>query len=120
MNTEPEMSAVFHALAHDSRRKILDIVKAAPGIAVGKLAAEFDVSRIAIMNHRAVLEGAGLVISERDDTDNRTRHLYLNTAPIQMIHDRWMSEYSSHWAERITRIKYAAEAAAKAKRGKRK
>lgn len=120
MNTESEMSQIFHALAHESRRKILDILKATPGIGVGKLAAEFDVSRIAIMNHLAVLEGSGLVVSQRDESDNRTRRLYLNTAPIQMINDRWMSEYSSHWAERITRIKYAAEAAAKSKPGKRK
>lgn len=120
MNTEQEMSKIFHALAHESRRKMMDILKATPGIGVGKLAAEFDVSRIAIMNHLGVLEEAGLVVSERDESDNRTRRLYLNTAPVQMIHDRWMSEYSSHWAERITRIKYAAEAAAKAKQGKRK
>lgn len=120
MNTDLEMSQIFHALAHDSRRKILDILKATPGIGVGKLAAEFDVSRIAIMNHLAVLEEAGLVVSERDENDNRTRRLYLNTAPIQMINDRWISDYSAHWAGRMTRIKYAAEAAAKTKRGQRK
>jgi DNA-binding transcriptional ArsR family regulator len=120
MSTELEMSRVFHALAHESRRKVLDILKATPGIGVGKLAAAFDVSRIAIMNHLAVLEGAGLVVSQRDESDGRTRRLYLNTAPIQMINDRWMSDYSAHWAERITRIKYAAEAAAKTKRGKPK
>ena len=111
------MSQVFHALAHESRRKILDLLKSHPGMGVGQLAQEFDVSRIAIMNHLAVLETAGLVVSERE---GRVRRLYLNATPIQMINDRWMSDYSAHWAERITRIKYAAEAAAKTKRGKPK
>jgi DNA-binding transcriptional ArsR family regulator len=115
MSTEDEMTAVFHALAHESRRKIMDVLKARPGISVGEMALEFDVSRIAVMNHLAVLEGAGLVISEKD---GRTRRLYLNATPIQMINDRWMSDYSAHWARKLTGIKYAAEAAAKAKKGK--
>jgi DNA-binding transcriptional ArsR family regulator len=112
MSTEDDMTAVFHALAHESRRKILDVLKARPGIGVGELASRFDVTRIAVMNHLAVLEAAGLVVSEKD---GRVRRLYLNATPIQMINDRWMSDYSAHWAKRITGIKYAAEAAAKKK-----
>jgi DNA-binding transcriptional ArsR family regulator len=112
MSTQDDMTAVFHALAHESRRKIMDVLKARPGIGVGQLALEFDVSRIAVMNHLAVLEQAGLIVSEKD---GRTRRLYLNAAPIQMINDRWMSDYSAHWARKLTGIKYAAEAAAKKK-----
>lgn len=109
------MTAVFHALAHDTRRKILDLLKLRPGLGVGELAQEFDVTRIAVMNHLAVLEQAGLVVSEKD---GRTRRLYLNAAPIQMINDRWLDDYTGHWARKLTGIKYAAEAAAaKAKRG---
>ncbi|MDX1293511.1 MAG: helix-turn-helix transcriptional regulator [Hyphomonas sp.] len=110
MITNDDMSAVFHALAHESRRQILDILKATPGCPVGELARQFDVSRIAVMNHLSVLEKAGLVVSEKD---GRSRRLYLNAAPIQMIQDRWMSDYSSHFASRLTGLKYAAEAAAK-------
>jgi DNA-binding transcriptional ArsR family regulator len=118
MSTEGDMTAVFHALAHESRRKIMDLLKARPGIGVGELAAEFDVTRIAVMNHLAVLEGAGLVVSEKD---GRVRRLYMNAAPIQMINDRWMSDYSAHWAKKLTGIKYAAEAAAeKARKGRGK
>ncbi|HVY89322.1 MAG TPA: helix-turn-helix transcriptional regulator [Hyphomonadaceae bacterium] len=109
------MTRVFHALAHESRRKILDLLKLQPGIGVGQLALEFDVSRIAVMNHLAVLETAGLVVSEKE---GRTRRLYLNAAPIQMINDRWLDDYSGHWARKLTGIKYAAEAAhAKSKKG---
>ena len=105
---DEDMDAVFHALAHGHRRRILDLVKARPGVTVGTLAQEFDVSRIAIMNHLAVLERAGLVISHRD---GRSRRLYLNAVPIQVIHDRWTTEYSADWARQLTDIKFAAEAA---------
>ncbi|MAP96097.1 MAG: transcriptional regulator [Ponticaulis sp.] len=106
------MDAVFHALAHDTRRTILDMVRDQPGQRVGELAKAFDVSRIAIMNHLAVLEAAGLIISEKD---GRSRRLYLNAAPIRMIHDRWINDYTGHWAGKLTGLKYAAEQAAQAK-----
>jgi DNA-binding transcriptional ArsR family regulator len=115
MSTQDDMTAVFHALAHETRRRIMDELRARPGIGVGELAQEFDVTRIAVMNHLAVLEYAGLVVSEKD---GRVRRLYLNAAPIQMINDRWLDDYSGHWARKLTDIKYAAEAAfKKAKKG---
>ncbi len=118
MSSEDDMTSVFHALAHETRRRIMDVLKARPGIGVGELAAEFDVTRIAVMNHIAVLEEAGLVVSEKD---GRMRRLYLNAAPIQMINDRWLDDFTGHWARKLTGIKYAAEAAAaKAKRGQGK
>ena len=46
MITEDEMSAIFHALAHETRRRIMDLIKARPGMNVGQLANEFDVSRM--------------------------------------------------------------------------
>ena len=108
--TEQDADRLFHALAHETRRTILDLVRDTPGQAVGELASAFDVSRIAIMNHLTVLEQANLIISEKD---GRTRRLYLNAAPLQMIHDRWINDFSGHWASKLTGLKYAAEAAAK-------
>ena len=107
MIDDRNMDAVFQALAHESRRHMLDIIKEEPGIGVGALAGEFDVSRIAVMKHLNVLEDANLIISEKD---GRTRKLYFNAAPIQMIHDRWTTEYSAYWAGQMTRLKYLAEA----------
>ena len=100
------MDIVFHALANEHRRRMLDLLKASPGLSVGQLALEFDVSRIAVMNHLAVLERAALISSVKE---GRSRRLYLNTVPIQQIHDRWTSEYSAHWARHLNDIKYAAE-----------
>jgi predicted transcriptional regulator len=107
MLSEHEMDAVLQALGNESRRRMLDIVKERPGIAVGALAREFDVSRIAVMKHLAVLEQANLVVSEKE---GRSRKLYMNAVPIQMLHERWTTEYSAYWASHVTRIKYLAEA----------
>lgn len=104
-----ELDAVFTALAHETRRRILDLLRNRPGAGVGEIAAEFDVSRIAIMKHLAVLEEAHLIVSQKD---GRTRRLYFNAAPIRMIYDRWTDDYSDHWAGEITRLKYLAEARA--------
>lgn len=108
--TEDEATAIFHALASEHRRRMMDLLKAQPGLAVGEVAGEFDVSRIAVMNHLRVLEDAGLVISQQE---GRTRRLFLNAAPIQMIHARWSSQYAAQWAERMSTIKFMAEAAAR-------
>jgi DNA-binding transcriptional ArsR family regulator len=108
MITNDDMDAVFQALAHVTRRQMLDHVRAKPGLSVGEMASHFDVSRIAVMNHLAVLEKANLIISERE---GRTRKLYLNAMPIQEIHERWTDTFSAHWADRVSLIKKAAEAA---------
>lgn len=106
MLNDNDMDAVFQALAHQGRRQMLDIVKECPGIGVGALASEFDVSRIAVMKHLRVLEQAGLLVSEKD---GRTRKLYFNAVPIQLIHERWTTEFSAYWSGNLTQIKYLAE-----------
>lgn len=101
-----KMDAVFQALAHQARRRMLDIVKAQPGCRVGDVAERFEMSRIGVMKHLAVLEEAGLITSRKE---GRQRRLYLNAAPIQLIYDRWTTEYSAFWAGRVADIKYRAE-----------
>jgi DNA-binding transcriptional ArsR family regulator len=103
---DSDMNAVFAALAHETRRRILDLLRDKPGSGVGEIAGSFDVSRIAIMKHLTVLEDAHLIVSQKD---GRTRRLYFNAAPIQMIYDRWTDDYSGYWAGEITRLKYLAE-----------
>ena len=110
MITHEDMDLVFHALAHKTRRAILDLVRDRPGQGGGELAKGFDVSRIAIMNHLKVLEEAGLLISQKD---GRTRRLYLNAMPIQAIHERWIDAFSEAWADRLSFIKQTAEHVAK-------
>ncbi|MGI3168266.1 ArsR/SmtB family transcription factor [Pseudooceanicola sp. C21-150M6] len=105
---DTETDAVFAALAHTSRRRMLDIIRDQPGLTVGALASHFDTSRITVMNHLATLTEAGLVISEKH---GRARNLYLNAAPIHAIHQRWIDSYGAYWADQALTLKSMAEAA---------
>ncbi len=105
---KPEsMDAVFGALACSHRRKMLDIVLDEPGCGVKHVAGFFAMSRIAVMKHLRILEEAGLLISRKE---GRNRKLYFNCVPIQMIHDRWTTQYSALWASHLTEVKYRVEA----------
>jgi predicted transcriptional regulator len=101
-----EMDAVFAALAHESRRRVLDVLKKEPGCNVNRVCEFFDIGRIAVMKHLGALEDANLVISEKV---GRERLLYFNPVPIHMIYDRWTSEFSAYWAGRLARMKYRLE-----------
>lgn len=106
MNRTTKTDIVFHALANRARRKMMDIVKAAPGCSVNDLCEHFDTSRIAVMKHLKVLVAANLVISTKK---GRTRELFFNAAPIQLIYDRWTTEYSAFWATQVVDLKYRIE-----------
>ena len=97
---------LFSALAHVSRRKILDLVLADPGCNVNDICGHFEMSRIAVLKHINLLEDAGLLISEREWRDRR---LYFNVVPIQQIYDRWTSKYSALWASALHDIKLQVE-----------
>lgn len=100
------MDLLFHALANQQRRKILDLVKTMPGCSLNDLCKYFEVSRIAVMKHLDVLVEAQLVLSKKE---GRTRKLFFNAAPIQMIYDRWTTEYSRFWATQAVDLKYQIE-----------
>ena len=106
MDNENSMDLVFHALAHPTRRHMMDLVKKSPGCSVNDLCKHFEISRIAVMKHLRVLVDANLVISRKK---GRTRELFFNVAPIQMIHDRWSDQYSEFWATRMIDLKYKIE-----------
>lgn len=105
-STLDDMAEVFDALGHPTRRRILDILRHEPGIAVGELAERFRVGRIAVMHHLRQLEDAALVVSRKE---GRVRRLYHNPVPIQLIHDRWTTEYGGFWASKMADVKYAIE-----------
>lgn len=100
------MDQTLQALANSTRRRILDIVKASPGCTVSEVAKHFDTSRIAVMKHLRILEDANLLITEKQ---GRSRHLYQNLVPIQLVYDRWTDEYSGFWAGHMADLKYRLE-----------
>lgn len=58
------MQRVFEALSSTVRRKILAYLSHAE-LTAGEIAARFEISKPAVSQHLAVLENAGLVISEK-------------------------------------------------------
>ncbi len=114
MNTkhlnDDNLDAVFFALASEPRRRILDILKAAPGANVNKVCAhlEAEMSRFAVMKHLNTLQKAGLVIAEKV---GREKLMWFDPTSIQWIHERWTTEFSAYFAARLTRLKFAAESA---------
>ncbi len=106
MSVDDQMDGVFHALANPARRRMLDLLRANPGASVGDVCEPFGMSRIGAMKHLRVLEDAGLIVSR---VEGRRRLLHVNAAPIQMIYDRWISDWSSLWAHEMTAIKYRIE-----------
>jgi DNA-binding transcriptional ArsR family regulator len=61
-------------------------------------------SRQAISQHLAVLEGAGLVKIRRD---GRYKFHYINTEPLEPIRDRWLAKASESSAARTSGAKAA-------------
>jgi DNA-binding transcriptional ArsR family regulator len=107
MTSQPNQTdLVFQALASRPRRLIMDIVKRMPGCCVNDICENFDISRIGVMKHLNILVEAKLVISRKQ---GRSRQLFFNAAPIQMIYDRWTDEYSAFWATQAVDLKKQVE-----------
>ena len=72
-------NAVFRALADETRRGILDCLRAGPRTS-GEIADQFQSSWPTISRHLAVLRAGGLVVSERR---GQTIYYELNTSVFQ-------------------------------------
>lgn len=82
---------VFKALASNTRRRMLDVLKESPR-STGALCAQFpELDRTTVLQHLRVLEGAELVTGRKV---GRERQLSLAPLPIKRIHDRWIGEYA--------------------------
>jgi DNA-binding transcriptional ArsR family regulator len=99
---------VFKALADSRRRQILDLLKVSART-TGELCDHFTkLDRCTVMQHIAVLEKAGLLISRRE---GRQRWNHLNVMPIKELHDRWISPYAAAAVELLARMKRDFEGA---------
>jgi len=61
------MDSIFDALAHPTRRRILELLKGG-GMTAGALAGAFDVSKPTMSGHFAKLKAAGLIQGESRGT----------------------------------------------------
>jgi len=63
-------------------------------------------TRFGVMKHLKVLEQAGLVVTRKR---GREKLHFLNTVPIRLVHDRWVSKYSEPWAATLSELKTRIE-----------
>lgn len=113
-----EGDAIWRALAHGTRRAILDVLFESPR-STGEIVTTLGLERHVVMAHLAILRDADLVTSERQ---GRKRMNYLNAVPLQQVHQRWVSSASGPWASAVIAVRdeaerTATEAAATKERG---
>lgn len=105
---EDELSVLFKALGHPTRRRILDILKQSPKT-TGELNDYFpEVSRYAIMKHLSSLQEGNLVIVRRE---GKYRFNYLNVIPLEEMNERWVGKYMKNDAQSLINLKSLAEQA---------
>jgi len=104
--SEDDTAPLWRALADPTRRRILDLLRQRPLI-TGQIAAQFPISRIAVMRHLEVLSEAGLVVSRKR---GRERWHYLNAVPLQQLHRRWADPAAAGFASALLRLADTVEA----------
>ena len=90
------MDAIFKALADDTRRAVLDLLRERDGrslseIETGLAEMGFEMTRFGVMKHLKVLEGAGLVLTHKQ---GRFKYHFLNAVPLQQVIDRWIEPFT--------------------------
>jgi uncharacterized protein YndB with AHSA1/START domain len=63
-------------------------------------------TRFGVMKHLRILERAGLVVTKRR---GREKLHFLNSVPIRLVHDRWVSKYAEPWAAALSDLKHKLE-----------
>ncbi len=92
INREPDLDAIFAALADPTRRAIISKLSIGDA-AVSDLAEPFAMSQPAISKHLKVLEKAGL-IEKRIEKQKRISHL--KAEPMQAAVN-WLEQYKEFW-----------------------
>ena len=100
------MDAVFKALADPGRRKLLDRLFTSPGLTLGQLCEEMDMSRQAVSQHLALLEDANLVSTV---WRGREKLHFLNPVPIHEIYDRWVKKFERMNLKALDQLKKQLE-----------
>jgi uncharacterized protein YndB with AHSA1/START domain len=100
------MDDVFKALADPTRRSLLDELFREDGQSLTDLEGRLPMTRFGVMKHLRILEEAGLVVTRRR---GRKKLHFLNTVPIRLVHDRWVSKYTEPWAAALSDLKQKME-----------
>ena len=101
-----EYEAAFRALAHATRRRLLDLLFDRDGRTVTELESELPLTRFGVMKHLKILEEAGLVVTRKE---GREKLHFLNPVPIRLVHDRWIDKYTERQVSALADLKHELE-----------
>jgi len=99
------VEGVLSALADPTRRELLEHLSRQGRATATTLAAELPISRQAVVQHLAVLDGVGLVAARRE---GRERRFEVRTDPLTEV-ARWMESLAAQWDGRLQAIRRIAE-----------
>ena len=105
-NMTHDLAPIFKALADDTRRDILDCLRAGPRTTTDIVERFPELTRFGVMKHMQVLRDAGLITSRHE---GRRCVNSLNTVPIRQIYERWVSKYEELWATALIELKKSLE-----------
>jgi len=93
------LDLTFQALADPTRRAMLERLSRSPA-SVSDLARPMDMSMSAVMQHLAVLEGSGLVVSEKI---GRVRTCRIEPLALSAA-ENWINAQRAEWERRFDRL----------------
>jgi DNA-binding transcriptional ArsR family regulator len=99
LNQPADIDQVLHALADPTRRLIIERLGQGPA-SVTALAEPLPMSLPAVLQHLQVLEGAGLIASEKA---GRVRTCHLEVERLEALHD-WIAARRHTWEHRLDRL----------------
>ncbi|MER9054191.1 metalloregulator ArsR/SmtB family transcription factor [Mesorhizobium sp. M0213] len=92
----PPVDGIFRALADPTRRRVVERLNRSPA-SVGELAQPFEMALPSFIEHLRVLEGCGLVHSEKA---GRVRTYRLAPEPLKLA-ENWLAEQRALWERRL-------------------
>ncbi|WP_020399563.1 ArsR/SmtB family transcription factor [Kordiimonas gwangyangensis] len=98
-NYQATLDHVFHALADNTRRQVLERLARAP-MTVSELARPFDMALPSFLQHLKVLEESGLIVTRKE---GRVRTCEINASSLTPVED-WVSGQREVWSSRLDRL----------------
>ncbi len=99
LNQSSDLDRLFHALSDPARRAILERLSLAP-VSVSGLARPLPMSLPAVLQHLHVLDGTGLIRSEKV---GRVRTCAIEPAALGRA-EQWINARRTEWEHRLDRL----------------
>lgn len=117
MLNQSAVDRAFHALSEPTRRAIVEKLSSGP-TTVSALAAPFDMTLAAVVQHLRVLEESGIIRTEKV---GRVRTCRIDPAGLDVA-TRWLEDRRAAWERRFDRLGelFAEENTRAAKKASRK